>query len=111
MASLQSNNMIDESLTLAKRKVREAKGRPNYALDRYFYQSDLIYQRELDHILLKSWIYAGHISELSAPGDWLTFELGSDSVIVVRDRNNQIHALSNTCRHRGARICLERSGN
>ncbi len=101
----------DADLTRARSKVRLAQARPNYSLERYFYQSPFIYRRELEQILLKSWIYAGHISELSKPGDFLTFDIGSDSIIVVRDRDQSIHALANTCRHRGARICLEQRGH
>ncbi len=98
-------------LEVAREMVTQAASRPDYGLDRYFYQSPLIYQRELERILLKSWIYAGHISELKSPGDFLTFEIGTDSILVVRDRQDQLHALANTCRHRGARICLEERGH
>ena len=97
--------------SLAQEKIQEAKARPTFSLDRYFYQSEFIYQREMEQILLRSWIYAGHISELAKVGDFLTFEIGTDSILVVRDRDHNIHALANTCRHRGARICLEQRGN
>ena len=31
--------------------------------------------------------------------------------MIVRDRDGEIHALLNVCRHRGSRICLEEKGS
>ena len=62
-------------------------------------------------MLFKSWIYAAHVSEIPKPGDFVLFEIGEESVIIVRDNQNEIHALLNICRHRGARLCEEKSGN
>ena len=33
------------------------------------------------------------------------------SVIVARDKNKDVNALLNVCRHRGSRVCIEKSGN
>ena len=46
-----------------------------------------------------------------SPGDYQLFEIGEDSVIISRDAAGEIHALMNVCRHRGARVCEEASGN
>ena len=40
------------------------------AMDRAFYTDADIYERELSEIYLKSWIYAGHVSEVPNIGDW-----------------------------------------
>ena len=79
--------------------------RPGYAIDPYFYRSGVVYSKELDEILYRSWLYAGHVSQVPNPGDYITYELGEDSIVVVRDGNGAIHALMNICRHRGARVC------
>ncbi|MEM6580931.1 MAG: aromatic ring-hydroxylating dioxygenase subunit alpha [Pseudomonadota bacterium] len=84
---------------------REQDKAAKIALDPYFYQSELVYREELHHILFKSWIYAGHSSQIPKQGDYLTLELGEDSIIIVRDEEDEIRALANTCRHRGARVC------
>ncbi len=111
MTNAVMNGYQVADLETAREMVTQAASRPDYGLNRYFYQSPLIYHRELERILLRSWIYAGHISELKSPGEFLTFEIGTDSILVVRDRQDQLHALANTCRHRGARICLEERGH
>ena len=44
------------------------------------------------------------------PGDYFTFAVGDDSLIVIRDDDGEIHALWNVCRHRGTQICDEPQG-
>jgi len=39
------------------------------------------------------------------------FEVDADSVIVIRGDDGAIHALHNTCRHRGMRLCAAGSGS
>ncbi len=86
------------------------QSRPSTALSGYFYRSPVAYELELDALLLKSWIYAAHVSELSEPGAFRTLEIGEDSIIVARGDDNVLRAFSNSCRHRGARVCGEESG-
>ena len=81
------------------------------ALDRAFYTDADIYERELSEIYLKSWIYAGHVSEIPNIGDWFLFEMADESVIIARSKENEINAMLNVCRHRGSRVCLEERGD
>jgi phenylpropionate dioxygenase-like ring-hydroxylating dioxygenase large terminal subunit len=81
-----------------------------FALDRAFYTDAEIYKRDISEVFLKSWLYAGHSSEIPKTGDWFLFELGGESVIIVRSEHGEINALLNVCRHRGSRICLESRG-
>jgi len=80
------------------------------ALGRAFYTDADIYKSEISEIYLKSWLYAGHISEIPKIGDWFLFEFGGESVIIVRSNDDEISALLNVCRHRGSRVCLESQG-
>lgn len=81
------------------------------ALDRTFYCDAEIYEREIDRILLRSWLYACHVSEIPQVGDFRLLEFATESVIIVRASDGDIYALLNVCRHRGSRVCLEKSGN
>jgi Rieske 2Fe-2S family protein len=81
-----------------------------YALARDFYIDPDIYDQEIDRIFLRSWIYAGHVSELPGLGDWFLFNFANESVILVRSDETTISALLNVCRHRGSRIRSEKSG-
>ena len=85
----------------------QATGR---ALAQAFYTDADIYERDINEIFLKSWIYAGHSSEIPNVGDYFLFEMAGESVIVVRDGDHGINAIINVCRHRGSKICLESKG-
>ena len=80
------------------------------SLDQAFYTDNDIYQREIEEIYLKSWLYAGHLSEIPRIGDWFLFEMAGESVIIVRSSDTEVSALLNVCRHRGSKICLENRG-
>ena len=45
------------------------------------------------------------------PGDYLTTELGIDSVILVRQDNGSVRAFLNSCPHRGTRITEAEDGH
>jgi Rieske 2Fe-2S family protein len=47
----------------------------------------------------------------NSPGDYVTLALGANSLIVLRDRDGEVRAFHNTCRHRGSRICLDERGH
>lgn len=80
------------------------------ALQQAFYTDDDIYQRDISEVYLKSWLYAGHQSEIPSVGEWFLFELAGESVVIVRSDEHQISALLNVCRHRGSRVCTEKRG-
>jgi phenylpropionate dioxygenase-like ring-hydroxylating dioxygenase large terminal subunit len=81
-----------------------------HAMDRAFYTDADIYEREISEIYLKSWLYAGHVSEIANVGDYFLFEFDRESVIIMRNSDDEISALLNVCRHRGSRVCLEKTG-
>ncbi len=87
-----------------------ASHQTGYALDQAFYVSPEVYQREIDTIYLKHWLFAGHDSQIPNSGDFFTFEFDTESIIVIRDKDNSIHAHMNVCRHRGSRLCLDKTG-
>ena len=87
------------------------KQKQGYALDREFYADPDIYQRDIERIYLKAWLYAGHVSEIPLKGDYFLYKVAGEEVIVLRGDDDQIHALLNVCRHRGSRVCLESKGS
>ena len=90
-------------------KLAEAQ-QEMYALPQAFYRDPDVYRHDIEQIFLKSWLYAGHQSEIPKVGDWFLFEFDEESVIIVRSAENEINALLNVCRHRGSRVCVESSG-
>jgi glycine betaine catabolism A len=49
-------------------------------------------------------------AELDKPGRFRTIQVGRESVLVTRARNGSLKGFLNICRHRGARLCTEESG-
>ncbi len=83
---------------------------PGYSLPQKFYKDADIYKSEVDNIFHKHWMFAGHMFQIPKAGDFFTFELDVESIIVVRTKRGDIKAHMNVCRHRGSRICLEKQG-
>ena len=108
--TLIATDTEDSAKRLAER-VAAQRAKPGFALDAHFYRSPRVYRKELDEILYKSWLYAGHASQIPNPGDYFLYDLGEDSIIVVRDQGDGVQALMNVCRHRGARVCEAAEGH
>ena len=85
--------------------------KPNYSLDQAFYVDEDIFELDIKNIFSKQWVFVGHVSRIPKNGDYFLFNIGNESVIIVRDKNDSIYAHYNVCRHRGSRICLENQGN
>jgi len=82
-----------------------------FALPGEFYRNPEIYETEIRNIFLKSWLYAGHQSQIPKTGDYFLFEIAGESVIVVRSAAGEVSALLNVCRHRGSRVCFAAAGH
>jgi glycine betaine catabolism A len=80
-------------------------------LARPFHTSPEIFHADMDRIWRRHWLYAGHSCLIPKPGDWMTWAIGFDSVILARGKDGKLRAFHNTCRHRGARICGEEHGH
>ena len=80
-------------------------------LPRAFYTSPEVFKADMDRVWRRHWLYAGHACQIPQPGDWMTWAIGFDSVILARGKDGELRAFHNTCRHRGARVCREEQGH
>lgn len=81
-----------------------------HALPAWVYNNVQLSRLELERVLKPSWQIVCHVNSIPKTGDFQTLDLGSDSVMVLRDRDGSIRAFHNVCRHRGARL-LDGAGN
>jgi len=88
-----------------------ANRRPGFTLPQPFYTGDEIFQLEMERIFRRRWLFSGFSCQAPRPGDYFTFEIGADSLIVVRGDDLRLRALFNSCRHRGSRICSQEEGH
>lgn len=82
-----------------------------HALARPFYHDLAVYQSELDSIWRQMWLFVGHTCQIPNPGDFFTYELDTDSLVIVRQDDGGIGVFHNVCRHRGSLIVDEAAGH
>jgi phenylpropionate dioxygenase-like ring-hydroxylating dioxygenase large terminal subunit len=67
-----------------------------------WYVEPEVLQQEQDRIFRRTWQYVGHMERVSEPGSYFAGRAGAVPVVVTRDREGELHALLNVCRHRGS---------
>lgn len=82
----------------------------NETLPQPLYNDPLMFRLDMDHIFLKQWLFAGMTCEVPGKGDYMTVDIGQNPVLLVRDRDGEIRAFHNVCRHRGSRLCTSARG-
>lgn len=68
-------------------------------------------KREYRQVWHTVWNIGGVAYQMSEPGDYLTTELGIDSIIMVRQEEGNVKAFFNSCPHRGTRITEAEDGH
>ena len=74
------------------------------------YHSEETYRIDQERVFYRNWIYVGRAERLPKPGSWMRVEIGGESLLVVRGKDEQIRGFYNVCRHRGSRICDDEEG-
>jgi phenylpropionate dioxygenase-like ring-hydroxylating dioxygenase large terminal subunit len=59
---------------------------------------------ERDRLWRKVWLQVGRVEEIPEPGNYLTYEIAGESILVVRSGHGQVQAYYNVCPHRGRRL-------
>ena len=104
MLSLTANELATLKPIIASRQ-------PNFGLTRPFYHDDLLYRAEMEFVWRQGWLFAGHSCQIPNAGDYFLYDVGGDSLIIVRDDSGQVNAFYNVCRHRGSIICEAAEGH
>ena len=73
-------------------------------LPAWVYHSDAMFDLEREALFLTHWQVVGHLCDLPAPGDWLSFDMLGERAVVMRGADGMVRAFHNLCRHRGARV-------
>ncbi len=68
-------------------------GASSYTDPRYF-------AMERDAIFHRSWQWVCHVEKVRKPGDYIVADVQGRSIVVLRDREDQLRAFYNVCKHR-----------
>ena len=80
------------------------------AMPKSVYTSPEFLALEQERIFGRDWICAGRAESIPNVGDYVTMELAGEPIVVIRDRDNTLRAMSNVCRHRMSTL-LQGRGN
>ena len=86
-------------MTEAARKAIDGNG-PFFTLPPRWFTDPAVLAREKEAIFYKSWRYVGHESDLPEPGSYITCRIVDQSIFLIRNRDGDIKAFHNVCRHR-----------
>jgi choline monooxygenase len=79
----------------AARKLNRALTMPKEV-----YTSQAFHDLELSRIFEREWLCAGRAESLPKAGDYLTYRIGTQPVVIIRQKDGSLAAFSNVCRHR-----------
>lgn len=74
------------------------------------YTDQNFFRAEQEQIFEQLWFCAVRSADLDKPGAYRTVQVGRESIIITRNRKHGVRAFYNVCRHRGAKLCTEDSG-
>ena len=103
--SAQVTPILKQLKSLAQRPLSEATAPP-----KDLYTLPEICDLERERIFSRSWLCAGRADEVPSPGDYMTFEIGRQPVLIIRGQGGDVYARANVCRHRMMRL-VEGRGN
>jgi Rieske 2Fe-2S family protein len=75
-----------------------------------YYTDATIFAAEQERIFESMWFCAARTADMPNPGQFKKVQVGRESVLVVRGRDDILRAFLNVCRHRGAQLCTEDEG-
>lgn len=81
----------------------------SFTLPASYYVEPEVLGKERASIFAKSWIWVGHASEVSKPGQYLTADVAGERIFVIRSSDGELRSFFNVCMHRGHSL-LEGSG-
>jgi glycine betaine catabolism A len=75
-----------------------------------YYSDPEIFATEQEQIFETMWFCAVSSADVGTPGAFRTVQVGRENVLITRSRTGEARAFFNICRHRGAQLCTEESG-
>ena len=81
-----------------------------HQVHRDIYTSPTLFDIERQRLWARSWLFAGHDSQVPQAGDYITTELNGQPLLMLRREDGGIALLHNRCAHKGAPLATAPSG-
>ena len=75
-----------------------------------WYVDDRIARLEAETVFSKTWQMVGRAGKVAGPGQFLTFTVAGEPLLVVRGQDGVLRAFYNVCRHHAAAVVTESCG-
>jgi Rieske 2Fe-2S family protein len=103
--------MHTTATTPAFRKTTDSFTAGAQTLPQRYFTSPEIFATEQRSIFSSQWVLVGHQNQIAKAGDYFVREVAGESLIIVHDQKATLRAFYNVCRHRGTRLCEEKTGH
>ena len=70
----------------------------------HYYTSQEVYDLEVEKLFMRDWLMIARVEEFAEPGDYMTFEIVGEPIVVCLNDRRELQAFANVCKHRGAAI-------
>jgi Rieske 2Fe-2S family protein len=94
-----------DELASVRREYRAAT-----LLPKRTYHDAGIFDWERREILRRDWVLVAREEDAPDPGTYLLVQVDGENLVIVRNRDGQLHAFHNVCRHRGTAVVEDACG-
>jgi len=98
---------VSDSTDRVRDWVRPDEGK---VLGRIYTDPD-VHRDEIERIWKRSWLFAGHETEVPESGDYVSRTVGTVPLIISRTADGEVAVVINRCMHRGGNVCTQECGN
>lgn len=98
-----TTDSVEAFIEAEAKKAQSPLLKGNHASYR-IYSDPGVFELEKERLFYRDWLCIGRVEQIASPGDYMSIKVFDESIIVARNENDEIHAFSNYCLHRGAEI-------
>src|SRR5271168_4637446 len=96
------SNTVELEKEVVEEAAEELPGPQTHSVEAYV--SEDYARAERDKLWRKVWLQAGRLEDIPEVGDYMTYEILNDSILLVRAAPDTVKAYYNVCSHRGRRL-------
>ena len=95
----ETENTAGQNFAATRAPLERARHLPGYV-----YNSPELYALEKEKIFMRDWMCVARVEEIAEPGDFMTFRIMDEPIVVARNPVGELNAFANVCAHRGVEV-------